>query len=103
MGLPGTIARLASAAGLCRRLNHGPTKPFSAIDEAGPKHESVLMALDQTTGCDHVGIHHRLDLRRVLQNISRRRRQVPAPVDLAPMRNARQVSELVVLALLISI
>jgi hypothetical protein len=38
------------------------TKPFSAADEAGLKQESALMALDQTTGCDHVGHHHHLIL-----------------------------------------
>jgi hypothetical protein len=36
----------------------GPTKPFSAVDEAGVKQGSATIALDQTTGRDHVGIHH---------------------------------------------
>jgi hypothetical protein len=34
------------------------TKPFCRADEVGLKQVSARMVLDQTTGCDHVGLHH---------------------------------------------
>ena len=47
-------------------------KPFSDPDEAGLKQESALIALDQTTGCGHVGAHHQLGLSRAVQAVSDR-------------------------------
>jgi hypothetical protein len=46
-----------------------PTKPFSGSDEASLKQETAPIALDQTTGCDHVGTHFQLGLSRAVQAV----------------------------------
>jgi hypothetical protein len=60
----------------------GPTKPFSAVDDAGVKQGSAIIAFDQTTGRDHVGIHHQSGLRPFLQEVPRRHGTAPTSVDL---------------------
>src|ERR1700692_599079 len=51
------------------RLSAAPTKPFSGHDEAGLKHESALLDVDQTMGCGHGGTDHQLGLSRAVQEV----------------------------------
>ena len=59
-----------------------PTKPFSSSDEAGLKQTPDMVGLDPTTRFGHVGIHHQLDLRPILQERSRQPGPSSASVDL---------------------
>ena len=51
------------------------TKPFSRVDEDVLKPGSASMAFDQTMGCDHVCVHHQLNLPRNSQDLSVRNAQ----------------------------
>jgi hypothetical protein len=64
------------------------TKPFFGPDENTLKPGFATYDLDQTTGFDHVGIHHQPGLRPVLQEIPRRHGETPAPVDLRMLSRA---------------
>ena len=46
------------------------TKPFSRVDEDVLKPRSASMTFDQTMGCDHVCVHHQLNLPRNSQDLS---------------------------------
>jgi hypothetical protein len=59
-----------------------PTKPFSSSDEAGLKQTPDIVETDPTTGFGHVGIHHQLGLRPILQERSRWLGPSSASVDL---------------------
>jgi|GEM_PF-6180755 predicted RNA-binding Zn-ribbon protein involved in translation (DUF1610 family) len=51
------------------------TKPFSWVDEDVLKPRSASMTFDQTTGYDHVCVHHQLNLPRNSQDLSVRNAQ----------------------------
>ena len=51
------------------------TKPFSRVDEDVLKPGSACMTFDQTMGCDHVCVHHQLNLPRNSQDLSVRNAQ----------------------------
>ena len=51
------------------------TKPFSWVDEDVLKPRSASMTFDQTMGCDHVCVHHQLNLPRNSQDLSVRNAQ----------------------------
>jgi len=46
------------------------TKPFSWVDEDVLKPRSASVTFDQTMGCDHVCVHHQLNLPRNSQDLS---------------------------------